>query len=71
MVDGQAADAPRVLGSPGHERGGAPPMKSDDQIISGPSGCGGQVEISITAEAIEHIRRKGGVAAIDFIPPLG
>ncbi len=29
------------------------------------------MHISVTNEAIEVIRRKGGVAAIDFIPPIG
>jgi hypothetical protein len=29
------------------------------------------VEVAVTPEAVEEIRRRGGVAAIDLIPPLG
>lgn len=28
-------------------------------------------EVSVTPEAVDEIRRKGGVAAVDLIPPLG
>lgn len=30
-----------------------------------------RVELAVTPEAVEEIRRRGGVAAIDLIPPLG
>ncbi len=29
------------------------------------------MKIEISDDAVELIRRKGGVAALDFIPPMG
>ncbi len=29
------------------------------------------MQLEITEQALDRIRRKGGVAALDFIPPLG
>ena len=29
------------------------------------------MEITLSPSAIEQVRRKGGVMALDFIPPLG
>jgi hypothetical protein len=29
------------------------------------------MEISLSLAAIERVRRKGGVMALDFVPPLG
>lgn len=29
------------------------------------------MDINFTDEAVELVRRRGGVAVIDFIPPLG
>jgi hypothetical protein len=29
------------------------------------------MQINLTAEALDAIRRRGGSAAIDFIPPIG
>jgi len=29
------------------------------------------MEINFTERAVELVRRRGGVAVIDFIPPLG
>ena len=29
------------------------------------------MQIDLTTEAIDVIRRRGGTAAIDFIPPIG
>jgi hypothetical protein len=30
-----------------------------------------QLEIQFTEEAVELVRDRGGVAALDFIPPIG
>ncbi len=29
------------------------------------------MDISLSPAAVERVRRKGGVMALDFIPPLG
>ncbi len=30
-----------------------------------------ETEVSVTPGALDEIRRRGGVAAVDLIPPLG